>query len=388
MKKTLAIISIFLLFLNINPVQIAITDNKPNNSLGFLEESTFDICYGNTFYVGGLGPGNHTNIQSAIDVASSGDNIFVYSGTYFENVNIGKSIKLQGQDMNSTIIDGEGNHHTININSDSVTLSGFTINNSEIGIVLDSSSDTKINANTIRNMDVGIWLFDSSHNKITNNNLNNNLVGIELLSSSNHNEIIDNNIQYNAFGIMLYTSSYNTIKKNTIKQNHESGIWLNYSSNNNEISNNTIENNEIGIDIFLSQYNIIYQNNITNQNIGICLDDYSNENNIYQNNFLENTNNAYGEGSNLWDDGEYGNFWSDYNEKYPNASQKLLTPFIWNTPYEINEMNADNFPLVTQWPKPISYPHSNCYIFKYPLIYYLFEIYPNGFPTIRKLLEF
>jgi parallel beta-helix repeat protein len=254
MKKTLAILLIFLLFLNINPVQIALAGNKPNNSSGLFEESTFFIYYGSTFYVGGLGPGNYTNIQSAIDAASSGDNIFVYNGTYFENVNIGKSIKLQGQDMKSTIIDGEGNHNAVNIISDGVTLSGFTINNSEVGIVLDSSSNTKINANTILNMDVGIWLYDSSHNKITNNSINNNLVGIELLSSSDYNVITDNNIQYNAFGLMLYTASYNTIKKNTIKQNDESGIWLNYSSNNNKIANNIIEDNKIGIDIFTSLY--------------------------------------------------------------------------------------------------------------------------------------
>jgi hypothetical protein len=119
-----------------------------------------------------------------------------------------------------------------------------------------------------------------------------------------------------------------------------------------------------------------------------CIDDDSNENKIFQNNFLENGNNAYGEGSNIWDDGEYGNFWSDYDEKYPNATPKLLTPWIWNTPYVLDEMNTDNFPLFTQWPKPVSYSNSNYYIIKYPFIYYLFEICPKGFPIIRKLLGF
>ena len=48
-----------------------------------------------------------TNIQDAIDFADEGDIVFVYSGTYYENVIINKSINLEGEDMDTTIIDGE-----------------------------------------------------------------------------------------------------------------------------------------------------------------------------------------------------------------------------------------------------------------------------------------
>ena len=47
------------------------------------------------------------NIQDAIDFADEGDIVFVYSGTYYENVIINKSINLEGEDMDTTIIDGE-----------------------------------------------------------------------------------------------------------------------------------------------------------------------------------------------------------------------------------------------------------------------------------------
>lgn len=60
---------------------------------------------GKTLYVGGNGSNNYTTIQDAIDNASYGDTIFVYNGTYYENVVIHKSIKLMGENKSTMIID-------------------------------------------------------------------------------------------------------------------------------------------------------------------------------------------------------------------------------------------------------------------------------------------
>ena len=61
---------------------------------------------GNTYFVGGHGQNNYSKIQDAIDNASDGDTIFVYSGIYHENIVINKSITLLGSGQDSTIISG------------------------------------------------------------------------------------------------------------------------------------------------------------------------------------------------------------------------------------------------------------------------------------------
>jgi len=101
------------------------------------------------------------------------------------------------------------------------------------------------------------------------------------------------------------------------------------------------------------------RNNVTIKNLeikgfgyGIWL--YSSSNNtIYHNNFIDNTKQVYilksGYG-NLWDAGypSGGNYWSDYEERYPNATE-IDDSGIWDTPYFIDENNQDNYPLVNPW---------------------------------------
>jgi hypothetical protein len=72
------------------------------------------------------------------------------------------------------------------------------------------------------------------------------------------------------------------------------------------------------------------------------------DNKIHHNNFLDNSINAQDEnsGTNDWDDGRKGNFWSDYTILYPEAS-KIWLRGIWNKPYDIpGEENQDLYPLI------------------------------------------
>ena len=99
-----------------------------------LENSISALNEGNTLYVGGSGPGNYSMIQLAVDDANDGDTVFVYNGTYHENVFIFKSINLIGENRFNTTIDGDiggGIYHIINIRNSSVLIKNFTIQNAD-----------------------------------------------------------------------------------------------------------------------------------------------------------------------------------------------------------------------------------------------------------------
>ena len=272
-------------------------DKSPNTSFN-----------SNTLYVGGNGPGNYSNIQDAIDNASCGDTVYVYSGIYHENVSINKSINLFGEDKTKTIIDEGGfygNEDVINVSADEVTISGFSLtgsaryhdkagikiqsnhntiynnniydnergiyilnssynnkiynntisNNAYSGIYLYDSSNNILNGNTIVYTGPGIDLLQSSHNIITGNKITSVFVGIHLEKSS-INAICNNYIKSIVWeGIMLWRySDNNGIMENTITNGGDRGIFL-QDSNNNDITNNTITNNELtGINIVCSSH--------------------------------------------------------------------------------------------------------------------------------------
>ena len=140
---------------------------------------------------------------------------------------------------------------------------------------------------------------------------------------------------------------------------YETGaISIAYSSSV-KIIGNTIANGDIGILMSESHDNLIMKNTITGMSTGwshasagIMLYDSSN-NIIHHNNFINDTLGAGIEGlnsvNNSWDDSSPsgGNYWGDYQSRYPNASEADNSG-TWNTPYAIDANNTDYHPLINQ----------------------------------------
>jgi len=79
------------------------------------------------------GGADYYNIQDALNAANAGATVMVFQGTYQENIVISKSVTLQGNGSDFSKIDGGGNGNVILVDSDNVTISGFTLTNSKSG---------------------------------------------------------------------------------------------------------------------------------------------------------------------------------------------------------------------------------------------------------------
>jgi parallel beta-helix repeat protein len=187
------------------------------------------------------------------------------------------------------------------------------------------------------------------------------------LDGSSNIGIVGNNITANDWnGISIYGSSNISIVGNNIAANTREGIYMLSSSNISIIGNNITAHlyaAEGGIYLRASSKNRIVGNNITNNHYGIYFYE-SSDNIIYHNNFIGNQpmqvyNYHYGVSPsiNVWDDGypSGGNYWSDYTEKYPNASE-IDDSDIWDTPYVIDEDNQDNYPIIPEFSSVIILP--------------------------------
>ena len=180
----------------------------PSVAVDTVEQSTMSTSKGITLYVGGSGIGNYSSIQDAIDNASDGDTVFVYSGIYEidDYININKSIKLIGENKLSTIINGIG----IDIDAPEVEVSGFTIENGfgiRIWSFFENSGNNSIYDNIFKsNEDLlwmgGITIFNTSYNNL----FDNSFINCGLWIGGSYHNSVDNNI-INDKALVYYESA-------------------------------------------------------------------------------------------------------------------------------------------------------------------------------------
>ncbi len=318
----------------------------------------------------------------------------------------GKPVRYWKDGRSGTVPPDAG--QVILANCDDVSVREQNISGDYAGILLGFSNSNTIINNTASNNTHGIYLHYSHENIISLNMLSDNTRGI-YLSDSKETVLSDNEMHNNTYGIYMLNSDKNNASGNTLRNNTQ-GIYIYHSASitlhNNEMVNdgimirgnlfrywdthdinasNTVNGKPVhywknktggtvpsgagqvilancmnviierqllnggaaGIQLGYSVENTIYNNTVRNNQYGIYL--YaSSDNMIYHNNLIDNENQAYEEGVNQWDD-DYpsgGNYWSDYKERYPDASE-INDSGIWDTAYVISGVgNSDRYPLM------------------------------------------
>jgi hypothetical protein len=127
-----------------------------------------------------------------------------------------------------------------------------------------------------------------------------------------------------------------------------------------QIVGNLLENFSEGMQLAQTSNATVAGNNLTNNYEGLNLIDGNVNNLIYLNNFANDSSptSLMGLGSsfNSWDNGSEGNYWSNYLQIYPNATE-LGNSGIGNTPYvlvdyegssssKLDTLNTDYYPLL------------------------------------------
>lgn len=287
-------------------------------------------------------------IQEAINAANNGDTVFVKKGTYYEHVNVNKSILILAEKRNSSIVDAGFTGTAINMTANGACVDDLAIRNA-------GQSALSVFGDNNRIIAVDIY-FDMA------SGFPKPRFGVEVQSSGN---IIEKstvfNTQYAGIAITTGSSVEKNACNNTIDGNKiafgSDGVVLwdgqvsaSPSVYGNRIVGNTIYNNSdnsSGIHLHMTYGNTVAYNTVRNNYGGVWLEySYSyhgfNGNAIHHNNFVNNTHNVVGtlqSYNNMWDDGSEGNYWSDYDGVDADEDG------IGDSAYVFDVNNRDNYPL-------------------------------------------
>jgi parallel beta-helix repeat protein len=377
MQKTFATIgSIFILIFSLILSPIVSSDN-----------STIYVDDDNT-----QGPWDGTqehpyqSIQDAIDVATSGDNVYVYPGEY-EIFQVDKSITIQGADVENTIINVTGESW---INSDFVQIYGLKFVGIE-GTGLDSyitidEYDNITISNCVFTSGLhGIEIHHSKHITISDCQFSTNYYGIRLngqrgstpnrfledvvvdncnffrsqieIIGSETKDVVVSNCSFTEYGLGYHTLEavqIGGVEQNTTIQNcyfQRNGLGIGLQDSHNIVIKKCVFYEHIrdyedslatGIHLEVhSNSNIIHSNVFAYNTWGVSMDENCVNNLVYDNTFYQNLRGASDGGpTSTWYNQELGigNYWSDYKGVDGDGDG------IGDTPYELSEGNYDMYP--------------------------------------------
>ncbi|MFH0908112.1 MAG: NosD domain-containing protein [bacterium] len=356
-------------------------------------------------------PDTYSTIQAAVDAAIANDTIQVNPGTYTERVSVAKSVKILGSDPATTIVDADGTGTNFLLTADGITIAGFTIKNSYVGLSLSyadnclfsnlivsgitsfgtfsrtAKSNTFANCVFVSNTSYALCLSDtsSSYNTITNCDFHDNYIALQAYANCSYlrvaNSTFYNNAQAlqlgwinpwlvencgiysNSGGISVDTASGGAVRNCEITYNAADGIGVGgMGSYLNTFESNNIVGNGRGVNLSVkAQRNTVRANTIALNGEGVQInrhpsDSYLNySNRVYGNDFIGNATNGYvpeDRYTNFFDNGypAGGNYWDDYtgvDVLSGPAQDQPGSDGIGDTPIVLSPKCKDTYPLMT-----------------------------------------
>lgn len=248
------------------------------------------------------------------------------------------------------------------VNCACITVDNVSISDSTNGVMLFGTTNSLItNSRFSNNNGHGIYVRHSNNNTFSQNEILSNVWDGVFSEDSFNNTFVQNRMANNLRdGIELVTTDDSTITRNNVTSNKDAGIKLNRAKNNAILENHVAQNDPGILLIWGTSKCRVIGNTITENNEwGLRIEGSATDNTIHHNNFINNQVNQslqvsipWPANPNVWDDGADGNYWSEYQSRYPNASEVGSTG-VGDTPFFINENNIDDFPLL----KPIGLPN-------------------------------
>jgi nitrous oxidase accessory protein NosD len=346
---------------------------------------------GNWLYVGGSGPGNYTHIQDALNNATDGDTVFVYSNVYDENLIINKSVQLLGENRQTTSVESVQDLDTILVNGSDINISNFRIlaNITHFWpscISIQQSSNVYVYncecSVTTPYSYCGVWTFESNNISILHSFFHDMDEGIMFIQSFNcraqncecynlrqqsiitnkgsgiyiTNCTIHNGSSVFSQGICIFSNETH-IENCQIINMSDNGIQLlgdhllpYHNRRSASIENSTIRDCRNNIcAIWVEDYDSVLITNceITNSAAAAILVEDSEDDLIYRNNFIDNGKKPIDYQALVdWDNGVLGNYWSDSNIKDNNGD------LIGDSNYTF-DYGVDHFPAMLPFGKTI-----------------------------------
>jgi|GEM_PF-7066750 len=194
-----------------------------------------------------------SNIQAAADVSADGDKIFAGAGTYNEDVVLGKSVTLEGEDAATTILKGlyAGSAHTLQIAKSNTTVRKLTVTRDygtteadwyaspkNQGITINQTiSGTVIDQVIVTGNRNGIYGQIIPNTTITNSVIEDNRTGIHFGRDITGSVVKNNFIRNNFTHGLLFNADFGAavvITDVQVNNNSFSGNWysdINYQNN-------------------------------------------------------------------------------------------------------------------------------------------------------------